>query len=39
VPAWEVAYGVLYGVAWVVPMGLLAVRAFGRFVVAREGVR
>lgn len=39
VAAWEVAYGVLYGLAWVVPMGLLAVRAFRRFVIAREGVR
>ena len=37
VAAWEVAYGVLYGLAWVVPMGLLAVRAFHRFVVTREG--
>lgn len=39
VAAWEVAYGVLYGGLWVGTMGVLAVRAFGRFVVAREGVR
>ena len=39
VDAWERVYGVLYGGLWVGLMGVLAVRAFGRFVVAREGVR
>ena len=39
VAAWELVYGVLYGGLWVGVMGGLAVRAFGRFVVAREGVR
>ena len=39
VSAWEVAYGILYGGLWVAVMGVLAARAFGRFIVAREGVR
>ena len=37
-PAAEVAYGVLYGLLWVAPMAAWGVRAFRRFVVAREGV-
>jgi fluoroquinolone transport system permease protein len=39
VPAREVAYGLLYGTLWVVPMAAWGLRTFGRFVVAREGVR
>ena len=39
VPAWEVAYGLLYGTLWVAPMAAWGLRTFGRFVVAREGVR
>lgn len=39
VPGWEIAYAALYGGLWVGVLGVLAVRAFERFVVAREGVR
>jgi fluoroquinolone transport system permease protein len=39
VATWQMAYGVLYGGLWVVPLAMLGGRAFRRFVVAKEGVR
>ncbi len=38
-PAWQIAYGILYASLWVAVGYLVSQRAFYRFVVTKEGVR
>ena len=38
-PAWQIAYGILYASLWVVVGCFISQRAFYRFVVTKEGVR
>jgi fluoroquinolone transport system permease protein len=39
VPAWELIYGLLYPLVWIVPVFAWSRRSFHRFVIAREGAR
>jgi fluoroquinolone transport system permease protein len=38
-PAWQVVYGLAYGLLWVGIAFQLAMRSFNRFVVVKQGVR
>lgn len=39
VPAWELVYGAVYSLAWIVPIFFWSRRSFHRFIIAREGAR
>ena len=39
IPAWQIVYGVLYSLLWVVIALYFSRRAFYRFVITKEGVR
>jgi fluoroquinolone transport system permease protein len=39
IPAWQVAYGILYSMAWIGLLYWLSQRAFYRFIILKRGVR